>query len=53
MPLSLNEVLERTQWDFFWVPSDVTIVDRPEIAYIHCARRVVYLNQVTRTRCAM
>jgi GNAT superfamily N-acetyltransferase len=52
MPLSLDETLERTQWDFFWVPEDVTVVDRPEIAYVKCARRVVILNQVTRTRAA-
>jgi hypothetical protein len=48
--LTVDEILERTQWDFFWVPDDATIVDRPEIAYLRCPRPVVILNQVTRTR---
>ena len=52
MPLTLDEILERTQWDFFWIPEDVTIVDRPELAYLCCARRMTYLNQVTRLRAA-
>jgi GNAT superfamily N-acetyltransferase len=45
-----DEVLEQTQWDFFWVTPDATVVDRPEIAYIRCPRDVQYLNTVTRTR---
>lgn len=45
-----DEVLERTQWDFFWVTPDATVVDRPEIAYVSCVRDVQYLNTVTRTR---
>ena len=47
-----DEVLEQTQWDFFWVTPDTTVVDRPEIAYISCPRDVGYLNTVTRTRAA-
>ncbi len=46
------QLLERTQWDFFWVPQipGAGIVDRPEIAYIHCDRPIVYANTVVRTR---
>ncbi len=47
-----DEVLERTQWDFFWVSPDATVVDRPELAYVTCPRDVQYLNTVTRTRAA-
>jgi GNAT superfamily N-acetyltransferase len=52
MPAELtpDELLERTQWDFFWAPPDATIVDRPELAYIHCPRDVQYANCVVRTR---
>jgi len=45
-----KERLERTQWDFFWVPRDAEIVDRPELAALRCARPVPYLNCVTRSR---
>jgi len=45
-----DEILERTQWDLFWVPDDVTIVDRPELLYVSCDHDVPYLNVATRTR---
>ena len=31
--MNVDETIERTQWDFFWVPDDVEIVDRPELLY--------------------
>ncbi len=46
------ERLERTQWDLFWVPPDVTIVDRPELLFVTCPRATPYLNAVLRTRLA-
>ncbi len=50
MTLTPDELLERSQWDLFWVPDDVTKVVRDELAYIHCPRDRHYLNMVTRTR---
>ena len=44
------ERLERTQWDYFWVPEDVTVVDRPELLYYTCQRPSPYLNTVLRAR---
>jgi GNAT superfamily N-acetyltransferase len=43
------ERLERSQWDFFWAPEDVTLHDRPELLYASCPRDLNYLNAVTRT----
>ncbi|MFT5457966.1 MAG: GNAT superfamily N-acetyltransferase [Myxococcota bacterium] len=45
-----DAILERTQWDTFWLPSDATQVDRPALGYTHCPRDQTYLNQVYRTR---
>jgi len=44
------DLIEHSQWDFFWVPEDVQIVDRPELLYARCARDVPMLNSVNRTR---
>jgi hypothetical protein len=46
----IEETIERTQWDFFWVPPDARVVDRPELLYVCCPRDVPMLNCVTRTR---
>jgi len=48
--MTFDEILERTQWDFFWVPDDVRVVDRPELAYLSCSRDAAYVNLVLRTR---
>jgi len=48
--MNVDEILERTQWDFFWVPDDVEIVDRSEILYTSSAQDLKLFNQVTRTR---
>lgn len=47
-----NHLLERALWDPFWLPPDVTVVDRPEVMILHCPRPVPYLNAVLRTRAA-
>lgn len=47
---SPNERLERSQWDFFWIPEDAEVLDRPEIAAVRCDRTIPHLNVVTRTR---
>lgn len=44
------EILERSQWDFFWVPPDTTVHERPELLYVTCPRDLPHLNCVTRTR---
>ena len=46
----LANVLEQTQWDFFWVPDDVTVVDRPELAFLSSPRPVDHVNSVYRLR---
>ncbi len=48
--LTPDEIIERSFGDYFWVPEDVTVVDRPEIIYYSCPRDVGYLNMVTRIR---
>lgn len=50
--LAPDDAVERSQWDFFWVPADAVVVDRPELAFVTCARPAPYLNCVTRTRAA-
>ncbi len=48
--MSPDQVLERTQWDLFWVPPDARVVDRPELLYVCCDRPVGYLNSCLRIR---
>lgn len=48
--LTVDDLAERSQWSFFWVPQDAVVVDRPELLYVYCPRPVAYLNTVTRTR---
>ncbi len=43
-------MLERSQWDGFWLPPDVTVVDRPELLLRTCPRPAPHLNAVVRTR---
>ncbi len=38
--LTPDEIIERSFGDYFWVPEDVTVIDRPEIIYYSCARDV-------------
>lgn len=48
--MDADEVLERSQWDVFWVPEDVGVVDLPEVLYLISARPLAMLNAVTRVR---
>lgn len=48
--MSPAALLERSQWDHFWVPADTRVVDRPELKLYACARPTPYLNTVVRTR---
>ena len=50
MSSSMDETIERTMSDFFWVPDDVGVVERPEIVYLYSDRDTSLFNQVTRTR---
>jgi len=50
--MNADEVLERSQWDVFWVPEDVRVTDRPEVLYTACDRPLDMLNMVTRVRAA-
>ncbi|MFN7145833.1 MAG: GNAT family N-acetyltransferase [Myxococcota bacterium] len=47
-----GEMLEQAGWDTFWVPSDVTVTDRPDLLQLSCPRGTLYLNSVLRTRAA-
>ncbi|MGE0791416.1 MAG: hypothetical protein AB7S26_37425 [Sandaracinaceae bacterium] len=42
--------LERSQWDFFWIPDDAEVLDTPELGAVRCPRPIPHLNMVTRTR---
>lgn len=44
------ELLERTQWDLFWVPRDAAVHERPDLLAVTCPRPVGYLNVVLRAR---
>src|SRR5262245_9667028 len=48
--MSPDDILEMTQWDYFWVPGDVRVTDRPELLYFSCPRNTPLLNNVLRTR---
>jgi hypothetical protein len=50
MDVDPGDILERTHWDYFWVPDDVEVTDRPELLYYSCPRNVPVLNSVLRTR---
>lgn len=43
-------MLERTQWDLFWLPPNVRVVDRPSLLYVTSGEPDEYLNAVLRTR---
>jgi GNAT superfamily N-acetyltransferase len=48
--LAPDDLVEQSQWDTFWLPADVRVVERPELLYLSCPRDVLMLNSVTRTR---
>ena len=48
--MDVDETLERTSWDFFWVPPGVRVFDRPELLYLCCPRPSTLLNMVARIR---
>ncbi len=48
--MDLDDVLEQTQWDTFWLPDDATVVEREEILYLTSPRDEGYLNAVLRVR---
>jgi hypothetical protein len=50
--MSADDILERTQWDTFWVPPDVSIIDRPELLLLSCPEETHGLNAVHRLRAA-
>lgn len=47
---AVDELVEASQCDVFWRPADLTVVDRPDVTYLHCARDEAYLNMVLRVR---
>lgn len=47
-----DEIIEKSTWDLFWLPSGVNVVDRPEILFIYDTRKTRNLNAVFRTRAA-
>lgn len=42
--------IERSQWDFFWVPDGVEVLDRPDVAALRSDKDAPHQNMVTRTR---
>jgi hypothetical protein len=49
---TVNDSLEQTQWDYFWIPPDVRAIDRPELLCLCCPRDAPILKTVTRVRAA-
>ena len=48
--MNADELLERTQWDTFWVPPGTTVVDRPGLLYLAHPSGSPPLNSVLRLR---
>ena len=48
--MNTDDLIERTQWDTFWVPSGVSVIDRPELLLLSCPEAVHGLNAVHRLR---
>ena len=46
--MNADLLLERTQWDTFWVPPDTTVVDRPELLFTAHPGGAPMLNAVHR-----
>lgn len=44
------ELLERSQWDLFWLPPDARVLSRPDLLAVTCDRPVMYLNAVLKAR---
>jgi GNAT superfamily N-acetyltransferase len=43
-----HERLEQAMCDLFWIPGDVTVVDRPDLLLLRCERPIQMLNTVLR-----
>lgn len=50
MDTSAAAVLERSQWDLFWLPADTLVVERLDFLQVVCPRPTPYLNSVLRVR---
>lgn len=50
--MSPDAILERAQWDTFWLPPGSTVVERPELAYAASPVDQPFLNCVHRARLA-
>lgn len=48
--LTPAEILERSQWDTFWLPKDAVVHDHAEYLQVTCPRPAAYLNSVLRIR---
>lgn len=45
-----DELLEAAMGDYFYAPSDVTVVERPEITYAYAPRESLLYNRVVKVR---
>jgi hypothetical protein len=50
--LTPHERLEHAMWDLFWIPDDVTVVDRTDLLLLRCQRHIQMLNTVLRANAA-
>ena len=48
--MNIDEILEAATADFFWVPSNVETVERPELAYSYSSSPSADYNRVVRAR---
>lgn len=50
MSVSIDDLVEQTQWDSFWLPSWAAVIDRPELRYTRSDVDQGVLNMVIRIR---
>lgn len=48
--MSVDEVIERSLWDLFWLPPWAEVIDRPELLYTRSERDLMVLNHIYRVR---
>jgi hypothetical protein len=46
--MSIDALIEQTQWDTSWVPAEVTVIDRPELLLLSHPRSIHGLNAALR-----
>ena len=48
--MTMDELLEQTQWDLFWAPDEMTVLDRPELLLLSHPQDLLGFNAIHRLR---